>query len=84
METVNEHAILVQCSDMNDSLMSVFFIAYDYLREIMKRTRVGYAISTIRRWELDRSTELFIVKFGSSTSFLNGMIPVISGFLNAC
>ena len=25
METVNEHAILVQCSDMNDSLMLVFF-----------------------------------------------------------
>ena len=51
MQTVNEHAIIV-------SLKSVF-IAYDYLRKITKTNRGGYAISTIRRWELDRSTELY-------------------------
>ena len=62
MQTVNEHAIIV-------SLKSVF-IAYDYLRKITKTNRGGYAISTIRRWELDRSTELLVtVTFGSSTSF---------------
>ena len=50
MQTVNEHAIIV-------SLKSVF-IAYE-LRKITKTNRGGYAISTIRRWELDRSTELY-------------------------
>ena len=51
MQTVNEHAIIV-------SLKSVF-IAYDYLRKITKTNRGRYAISTIRRYELDRSTELY-------------------------
>ena len=51
MQMVNEHAIIV-------SLKSVF-IAYDLLRKITKTNRGGYAISTIRRWELDRSTELY-------------------------
>ena len=49
MQTDNENAIIV-------SLKSVF-IAYDYLRKITK------AISTITRWELDRSTELYVWPF---------------------
>ena len=54
MQMVNEDAVIV-------SLKSVF-IAYDFLRKITKTNRGGYAISTvstIRRWELDRSTELY-------------------------
>ena len=46
----------------------------------MKSNRGGYAFSTTRHWELDRSTELY----HNVWLFVFGMIPVISGFLNAC